>query len=161
MSSFLLTSAPFIPMKRLFFVLAILAVVLVAGFGSGMALTRIARWISEPPALREGDYREVIESVGSPIVLLSTTTCPWCEKTRQWLRDNNVTYRDCLVDQDEFAGGLLDEVGVKTVPQLVTANQIVTGYNVDLLNQVTRDVQTLEWTPAVVRCNPASTPTQQ
>lgn len=139
-------------MKRLIVWAAAIAAVVAAGFGSGMALSQLNRWMKEPPAIRQGDFREIIASVGSPIVLLSTSSCPWCEKTREWLHANGVAYRDCIADKDEFAGSLLVEVGLETVPQLVTADSIVTGFDPERFAQVTREVQS--WVaPTAVRCS--------
>lgn len=141
-------------MKRTITFLVLAILVPVVGFGVGTFATQFVQWLREPPPLREGDFQELVASVGSPLVLLSTTTCPWCEKTRQWLQRKGTSYRDCVVDRDEFARQLLEKTGIQTVPQLLSANRIVTGYHEDLFDHVVSDAVAANGAaPATIRCN--------
>ena len=143
-------------MKRFLILIVAAIVVPAAGFIAGThGVEAWQRWF-RPDPLRSGDFRFVVETVGSPVVLLSTTTCPWCEKTRQWLGRHGVAYRDCIVDRDAFARSLLEQLNVETVPQLVTANAAVGGYDEALFGQVVGASARVPAhdTAASVRCEP-------
>ena len=143
-------------MKRLLILIVAIVAVPAAGFMAGtQGVDAWRQWLRQDP-VRTGDFRFVVDPVGSPVVLLSTTTCPWCEKTRQWLARAGVAYRDCLVDSDTFARGLLDRLQVETVPQLVSATAAVSGYDESLFRQLVDAAEPPPGgrTPPTMRCEP-------
>lgn len=77
------------------------------------------------------DYPHITALAGGPLVLISTSTCPWCAKARGWLQQRGWPYRDCVLDQLPTADRVLDAVGTSAVPQLITAHGRVIGYDVD------------------------------
>ncbi|MBB5208803.1 glutaredoxin family protein [Chiayiivirga flava] len=118
--------------KRVIWIVVVCALVPLAGFVAGSGVLRATQWLTQEPPRRDGDFAALVAAVGSPVVLLSTSTCPWCERTRQWLRANRVAYRDCVVDRDPYAAGVLRTLRSDSVPQLVTAQSVVVGYDPDL-----------------------------
>ena len=141
------------PMKRFAVLLLVSAAVMVAGFVVGWAGLQAWRWMTAPSPLRHGNFSAIVAEVGSPVVLVSPSPCPWCQRTRAWLNDARVDYRDCVVDQDPFARELIDRLGVDVVPQLVTADQVVTGYDEELFQQVVaRPRQPIAMSSHAVRC---------
>jgi glutaredoxin len=105
------------------------SLVLLTGFFAGNHLTRFVREFMAPDPVRIGDFRVVTDAVGSEVVLISTTTCPWCQKARAWLKAEGVTYRDCVIDVDPFAKAQLETISAETVPQLVSRTTVVSGYD--------------------------------
>lgn len=126
-------------MKRLLILVCLALAVPAAGFLAGSHGVEAWRQLTRPDAWRQGDFGFVVDAVGSSVVLLSTSTCPWCEKTRQWLARAGVDHRECVVDRDDFARGLLARLGVDTVPQLVTAHAAVAGYDEALFERIVRE----------------------
>lgn len=118
--------------KRVIWIVVVCALVPLAGFVAGSGALRATQWLTQEPARRDGDFAALVAAVGSPVVLVSTSTCPWCERTRQWLRANRVVYRDCVVDREPYAAGVLRTLRSDSVPQLVTAQSVVVGYEPDL-----------------------------
>lgn len=146
---------------RAFGICVLIVLIPLAGFAGGVGLLRVIESIGVESPLRDGDFRAVTQAVGSPVVLLSTSTCPWCEKTRLWLNERAIPYRDCVVDEDAFAAELLERVGGKSVPQLLNAQSVASGYDPELFVRIvqeapsqTADVQRCS-APAIV--TPAST----
>ena len=125
--------------KRMLGIGLLVVLIPVGGFACGVGLLRAVQSMGELPPLREGDFRAITESVGSPVVLLSTSTCPWCEKTRQWLDLRGISYRDCVIDRDAFANGLMEIAGGKSVPQLLNAGSAASGYDPELFAQIVRE----------------------
>ena len=138
--------------KRIVLFLLLAASVTAGGFAIGVFAVRVFASGSEPPALRQGDFGDIVESVGSPVVLLSTSTCPWCEKSRQWLNARNVAYRDCIVDQNTHAAAMLDRSGVGTVPQLLNARSMATTFDPEAFERIVREAPPLATTPEALRC---------
>lgn len=124
----------------------------VAGFVVGSAVVHGMRWFSEPPAVQAGDFSRHVQSVGSSVVLLSTTTCPWCEKTRRLLEDAGIDYRDCVVDRDPFARTLLDALGGDVVPRLLNAERMVNGYHEEPMLDLARTAPALASVPTQLNC---------
>ena len=141
-------------MKRSILWLLAGALLVLSGFFAGSHLTRLAREFMAPDRIRVGDFRQVTDAVGTDVVLISTTACPWCEKARAWLRTRGVTYRDCQVDVDPFARAQLEKLGADTVPQLVSGTTVISGYDEqafqDLIGSIKPPVTTR---PANVRCS--------
>lgn len=138
--------------KRIVLFLLLAAAVTAGGFAIGVFAVRVFATGFEPPAVRQGDFSEIVDSVGSPVVLLSTSTCPWCEKSRQWLRARNVGYRDCVVDENAHAAKMLERSGVGTVPQLLNARSMATTYDPEAFERIVREAPPLASTPATLQC---------
>jgi glutaredoxin len=145
-------------MKRWLYRLVWVVFIPVAGFAAGSAVVRAMRWFNEPPAVQAGDFSRYVQSVGSPVVLLSTTTCPWCEKTRHLLASEGIAYRDCVVDRDAFARELLGELGGSVVPRLVSASSLVNGYHEELMLDLARGAPALTTPPERMNCDLPETP---
>lgn len=114
--------------KSTWITLLLMLAVPIVGFVAGTSGLRAWQAWNAPQTFRAGNFTAVVGSVGSPVVLLSTSTCPWCERSRDWLDARKVPYRDCVVDTDAFAADLLDRVGTGSVPQLLTSQAVVHGY---------------------------------
>lgn len=115
---------------------ALLVLTPIVGLTFGYAVFHGYRVVTEPSPLQAGDFADVVAEVGAPVVLLSTSTCPWCAKARQWLDAQGVPYRDCVTDVDPFAGALFDRLDAQTVPKLMNATQIVTGFDPGLFERL-------------------------
>lgn len=131
----------------------VLSVGLLAAWLAAAALgVRVFPETNARETVRDADFSAIVESVGSAVVLLSTSTCPWCEKTRRWLRDNGVAYRDCVVDEDSHAARMLARSGAVTVPQLITADSAVSAYDPEAFAQVVQDAPPLPAPATSLRC---------
>ncbi len=115
-----------------------LLLVLIAplGFALGLFGTRVVQRLTAQLPVREGDFAAYVAEVGSPVVLISSSTCPWCAKTREWLEARHVSYRDCVMDQDEYAQALFRRLDGQAVPVILTSHAVVTGFDTALFERV-------------------------
>lgn len=52
------------------------------------------------------------------VVIYSKTTCPWCDKLKLWLDDNNIEYQEINIEEDKEALEFIHSQGLRTVPQV-------------------------------------------
>ena len=66
------------------------------------------------------------------VKIYSTTTCPYCIRAKQYLKDNNVTFQDSDVSSDKsMADEMIKKSGQMGVPVLDIDGQIVVGFDKD------------------------------
>lgn len=102
------------------------------------------------------DNRELIARAGGAPVLISTSTCPWCQQARSWLRAQHVDHIDCVVDQLPAGREVIAAAGSDRVPQLILAEERVYGFEADayaraLQTPVTAPDSNPEWACERVR----------
>ena len=70
------------------------------------------------------------------VTVFSTSTCPWCVKVKEFLKQNNVKYieKNVGVDQ-EAADYMIDKTGQMGVPVTEVDGKFVVGYDVDGLKK--------------------------
>ncbi len=65
------------------------------------------------------------------VKVYSTPTCPWCIRTKQFLKDNNIVFEDIDVGEDEKAAEeMVAKSGQMSVPVLDIEGVIIVGYDV-------------------------------
>ena len=66
------------------------------------------------------------------VKIYSTPTCPWCKKTKEWMKENNVEFTDVDVASDQAAQKeMIDKSGQMGVPVVDIDGTIIVGYDVD------------------------------
>lgn len=64
------------------------------------------------------------------VKVYSTPTCPWCIRTKQFLKDNNIIFEDIDVGADEKAAEeMVQKSGQMGVPVLDIEGVIIVGYD--------------------------------
>ncbi len=64
------------------------------------------------------------------VVVYSTPTCPWCNRVKDYLRKNNIRFRDVDVSVDQAAAeAMVAKSGQRGVPQTEINGQIVVGFD--------------------------------
>jgi len=68
------------------------------------------------------------------VIVYSTPTCPWCNKAKEFLKENKVAFKDYDVSVDEKAREEMikksDQMGV---PVLDINGKIIVGYDKDAI----------------------------
>jgi len=73
------------------------------------------------------------------ITVYSTPTCPWCFRTKEFLKQNNITFKDVDVSRDRAgAMEMIEKSGQMGVPVIDINGEIIIGFDKerikDLLN---------------------------
>jgi len=65
------------------------------------------------------------------VTVYSTPTCPWCHKTKEWLKTNNISFKNVDVSADKKAAEeMIEKSGQMGVPVTDINGTIITGYDV-------------------------------
>ncbi|MBN1191397.1 MAG: glutathione S-transferase N-terminal domain-containing protein [Dehalococcoidales bacterium] len=66
----------------------------------------------------------------------STTTCPWCKKTRQFLDQNGILYEDFNVTENKAAMEEMVKISHQmAVPTISIDGEFIIGYNETALKE--------------------------
>lgn len=64
------------------------------------------------------------------VVVYTTTTCPWCHRTKEYLSQKGVKFTEYNVSNDrEKAQEMIQKSGQMGVPVITIDNNIVIGFN--------------------------------
>ena len=70
------------------------------------------------------------------VKVYATSTCPWCVKTKEFLKANNIKYDEVNVGVDEKARNeMLEKSGQFGVPVTEVNGIIIVGYDKDALKK--------------------------
>jgi glutaredoxin-like YruB-family protein len=71
------------------------------------------------------------------VKIYSTPTCPWCQRTKQFLKDSNIPYTDFDVSADQKAAEeMIQKTGQMGVPVLDIEGTIIVGYDTAKIKEV-------------------------
>ena len=72
----------------------------------------------------------------SSVKIYTTSTCPWCVKTKEFLKANNVSYKEVNVTLDEKSRNeMFDKSGQFGVPVTDANGTIIVGYDKEALKK--------------------------
>ncbi len=64
------------------------------------------------------------------VIVFTTPTCSWCRKVKNFLRKNDIRYREVDVSRDEKAlRDMIKKSGKQGVPQVWINNYPIVGYD--------------------------------
>ena len=64
------------------------------------------------------------------VKIYTTPTCPWCKKTKGWMKEKKIKYTEYDVASDEKARKrMIEKSGQMGVPVLEIGDQIIVGYD--------------------------------
>ncbi|MBD3249432.1 NrdH-redoxin [Candidatus Woesearchaeota archaeon] len=71
------------------------------------------------------------------VKIYTTPTCPWCKKTKEFLKENNVEFEEKDISSDQDAQKeMIEKSGQMGVPVIDIEGEIVTGYDPDKLKEL-------------------------
>lgn len=66
------------------------------------------------------------------VKVYSTPTCPWCIRTKQFLKDNNIIFEDKDVSADhQAAEEMIQKSGQMGVPVLDIEGEVILGFDIE------------------------------
>lgn len=64
------------------------------------------------------------------IILYGSTSCPWCHKAREFLKSNNLKFKDLNVgDSQKIAKEMIKKSGQQGVPVIDVDGTIIVGFD--------------------------------
>ncbi|MFA5090536.1 MAG: glutaredoxin family protein [Candidatus Omnitrophota bacterium] len=71
------------------------------------------------------------------VKVYSTPTCPWCIRTKQFLKENNIKFEDIDVASDQRAAQeMVEKSGQMGVPVLEIDGDIVIGFDKEKIGKI-------------------------
>jgi len=70
------------------------------------------------------------------VIVYSTPTCPWCIRTKQFLKENNIIFEDIDVSSNQAAAEEMIKIsGQMGVPVLDIEGEIIMGFDKERIKQ--------------------------
>lgn len=70
------------------------------------------------------------------VLLYSAEWCPWCQRTKQFLKENNVKFKEINVDSyPNAARELMEKTGQLGIPVTIVDGKPIIGFNVPELKK--------------------------
>ena len=64
------------------------------------------------------------------VKIYTTPTCPWCHKTKEWMKEKKISFTEYNVAKDEKARKrMIEKSGHMGVPVLEIGKEIIVGYD--------------------------------
>ncbi len=63
------------------------------------------------------------------VVLFTGATCPWCERAKQYLRQNNIRFHEVNAAKNPRAQRELERRKIRGVPVLLIKGQAIVGFD--------------------------------
>lgn len=66
--------------------------------------------------------------------IFTTSSCPWCKKTKEFFKEHNIKFKEVRVDEDQkVAQEMIEKSGQMGVPVIEIDKDIIIGYNPEAL----------------------------
>jgi glutaredoxin-like YruB-family protein len=70
------------------------------------------------------------------VKIYSTPTCPWCKKTKEFFKENNIEYEEVdVAGNHEAANEMIEKSGQMGVPVIDVDGEIIVGYDIEKLKK--------------------------
>lgn len=70
------------------------------------------------------------------IIVYSTTTCPWCHKLMDFMKESKIEFEEInLTKHPEKAKEMIDKSGQMSVPVIDIDGQIIVGFDKDKIKK--------------------------
>jgi len=64
------------------------------------------------------------------VKIYTTPTCPWCKKTKEWMKEKKIPYTEYnVVENQKARERMIEKSGQMGVPVLEIGDQIIVGYD--------------------------------
>lgn len=71
------------------------------------------------------------------VTVFSTDSCPWCDKLKEWLKQNKIEFKEIDVAKNEKAAQeIVKKSGQMAVPVTEIDGKIVVGFNIKKLKEL-------------------------
>lgn len=67
------------------------------------------------------------------ILMVSSTTCPFCERARRWMTLHQVPFTECFIERDPACADRYQALGARGTPTLLVRGQVQLGFSPQLV----------------------------
>ena len=78
-----------------------------------------------------GQQAQALRATAKPgdIVMLSSQTCPYCERARSWMSEQRVPFKECMIETDAACLAEFQARGGLGTPTMVVRGRTVVGFD--------------------------------
>lgn len=109
------------------------AAILAAGLGAGRYVPEVVRMLT--PKYSEGNFTAYFPDARTKVIVYGTDTCPYCIKTRTYLKEHHIAFVDIDVNTSEKGKNEFSRLGGKGVPLILIGNRQMTGFNEKVIRE--------------------------
>ena len=107
--------------------LILYGLILVAGLAAGRYIPQLIRMVT--PSYSEGNFSAYYPDAGTRVIVYGTETCPYCIKTRAYLKERHIAFADLDVSKTEKGKHDFEKLGGKGVPLILIGDRQMNGFN--------------------------------
>lgn len=107
----------------------IASTLLLCAVGAGAGLLGAKGFRAMTPDYVEGDYSAQRAQTSEKVILLGTTWCDYCSKTRDYLQSQGIPFADLDIEQSKQAEQWHKELGGQGVPVVLIGDRQIRGFN--------------------------------
>jgi len=107
--------------------LVLYALILAGGLAIGHYVPEAVRMLK--PKYSEGNFTAYYPDAKTQVVVYGTSTCPFCAKTRAYLKERNIAFSDFDVDKSDKGRRDFGELGGQSVPVILIGNRKLVGFD--------------------------------
>ena len=64
------------------------------------------------------------------VKIYTTSTCPWCVKTKEWMTEHNIKFKEINVSKDQKAAQyMVEKTGQRGVPVIEIDGKFIVGFD--------------------------------
>ncbi|MGB9107309.1 MAG: glutaredoxin family protein [Telluria sp.] len=107
--------------------LVLYTLILAAGLGIGHYVPKLVQMVK--PKYSEGNFAAYYPNANTQVVVYGTATCPFCARTRAYLKERHIAFADVDVNQSDKGRHDFGELGGKAVPVILIGNRKLVGFD--------------------------------
>ncbi len=66
----------------------------------------------------------------SKVTVYGTTHCPWCHRTREFLKKHKIKFKDVNIEKDEkYVKYIIEKSGQQGVPVIEIDDKVIVGFD--------------------------------
>jgi glutaredoxin len=93
-----------------------------------LAVSAASQWWAGRSQAQLGEKLSALARPGD-IKMLSSTTCAYCSVARQWMRQHEVAFDECLIETDAACAARFEALRAPGTPVLLVRGQLQTGFD--------------------------------
>ncbi len=100
--------------------------IIAAGIAIGALAPRVPQWLKGD--YTEGNYAAYFPNPGTRVVVYGTSTCPYCAKAREYLRQRGIAFADYDIQQSPAAREAYRKLDGMGVPLVLIGERRIEGF---------------------------------
>lgn len=89
-----------------------------------------------PTAHAKSTSQQTVKNEKAQVIILTASWCGYCNKLRQYLQSNQIKFTEYDIEHSNMGHQLYRSLGGKGIPVVKIGNNVIYGYNPDMMKQV-------------------------